>query len=121
MRYQAFVRAAAVVLSATVFSSGAVLAQRTTTAPRALPPGHTVTDVQPLPADDRSSLGAVVLMDDPVLAQRDEMLQARSREPDTRTMGAAARVLQKALTREELDAKRAQDAAERQRGGPVAR
>lgn len=119
MRYQAFVRAAAVVLSASFLSSGVALAQRSVTEPRPAGPGETVTDAAPLPAHERGSVGAVVLMDQPVLAQEAAMQQARAREPDTRSMGAAARVLQQTLAREQLEQQRALDAAgERGGGGP---
>lgn len=93
MKYSACVRAAAAVLATALLSSGAVLAQ--TSQPQPL----TMTDTAPLPASERESVGAVILMDDPVLAQREAMQQAAARAPDTRAMGAGpARVLQKALT-----------------------
>ncbi len=110
MKYQAFVRAAAAVLSTAVLSTGAVLAQTT-------PP--TMTDVAPLPAGDRSSVGAVILMDEPVLAQREAMAQAAARAPDTTALGAGpARLLQRDLMREDLKTKRALDAAGQNKGTP---
>jgi hypothetical protein len=110
MRYQAFVRAAATVLSTAILSSGAVLAQ--TAAP-------TMVDTAPLPATERSSLGAVILMDQPVLAQREAMQQAAARAPDTRSMGAGpSRVLNRAATKEELQLQRALDAANRDKATP---
>jgi hypothetical protein len=114
MKYQAFVRAAAAVLSTALVSSGAVLAQ--TSQPQ--PP--TMTDTAPMPAGERASVGAVILMDEPVLAQREAMLQAQERSAvDTRAMGAGpARVLRRAETREDLANKKARDAANRQRGTP---
>lgn len=98
MRYQAFVRAAAAVLSTALLGSGAVLAQPATSAP--LPQPRTMTDTAPLPASDRSSVGAVILMDEPVLAQREMMLQAQARSAvDTRAMGAgAAKLLRREAT-----------------------
>lgn len=88
MKYQAFVRAAAGALAAAAMA-GAAFAQ--TQAPQPV----TLTDTAPAPASDRSSVGAVILMDQPVLAQREAMLAARERSAvDTRAMGAgAARVL----------------------------
>ena len=85
MRYQAVVRAAAGVLS-TALVAGAAIAQAQ---PRTMP------DTAPLPPGDRSSVGAVILMDQPVLAQREAMLAAKERSAvDPRAMGAgAARVL----------------------------
>lgn len=101
MKYSAFVRAAAAVLSTALLSSGAVLAQ---TQPQPL----TMTDTAPPPASERNSVGAVILMDEPVLAQREAMQQAAARAPDTRAMGAGpARVLQKQLT-EPLDKKKSE-------------
>lgn len=88
MKYQAFVRAAAGALAAAAMA-GAAFAL--TQAPQPV----TLTDTAPAPASDRSSVGAVILMDQPVLAQREAMLAARERSAvDTRAMGAgAARVL----------------------------
>ena len=83
MKYQAFVRAAAGALAAAALS-GAAFAQTPA-------PARTMTDTAPAPASDRSSVGAVILMDQPVLAQREAMQAAQERSAvDTRTMGAAA-------------------------------
>lgn len=114
MRYQAFVRAAATVLSTALFASGAAFAQ--TKQPEPL----TMTDTGPLPATERNSLGAVILMDDPVLAQREAMLQAQERSGvDTRSMGAGpARLLRNEAREEALRIKRALEAADRQKGTP---
>lgn len=110
MKYQAFVRTAAAVLSTAVIS-GAALAQASTTVPR--------SDVSPAPPEDRSSVGAVVMMDEPVLAQREQMQQMLARGAvDTRTMGAGpARLLRGPLTKEEIEAQKALDAAEFQKNG----
>ena len=107
MRYQAFVRAAAGVLS-TAFLAGAAIAQ---VQPR------TMTDTAPLPPGDRSSVGAVILMDEPVLAQREALLQAQERTSvDTRTMGAGpARLLRGLADKQDAEQQRALDAAERHR------
>jgi methenyltetrahydromethanopterin cyclohydrolase len=112
MSYQAFVRAAAGVLAAAAMAGGA-LAQSTTQ-----PSPATMTDTAPLPAHDRQSTGAIILMDQPVLAQREAMLAAQERSAvDTRAMGAGpARILRDVFTKKELEQKRAQDAAE---GAPV--
>lgn len=89
MKYQAFMRAAAVVLSATALSAAA---QSTDPVPTE-PPKAVVSDAAPPPAWDRSSMGAVILTDEPVLAQREQMEQMLARsEPDTRSMGAAGRM-----------------------------
>ena len=113
MRYQAFVRAAATVLS-TALLAGTAFAQSTAPSPR------TMTDTAPLPASERGSLGAVIMMDEPVLAQREMMLQAQERSAvDTRTMGAGpARILRNQDTREGMRQQRALDAADRVKGTP---
>lgn len=83
MTYQVFVRAAAGALAAAALS-GAAFAQSQQPQP------VTMTDTAPLPAGDRSSVGAVILLDQPVLAQREAMLAVKERSAiDTRTMGAA--------------------------------
>lgn len=114
MRYQAFVRAAAAVLSTALLSSGAVLAQSVQPHP------HTMTDTAPLPATERNSVGAVILMDQPVLAQREAMQTAQERSAvDTRSMGAGpARVMQRVFTQEELGQQKAIDAGSRSRTTP---
>lgn len=118
MRYQAFVRAAAAVLSTAFLAAGAH-AQTQAQAPKQTEP-RVMTDTAPLPAHDRSSVGAVILMDQPVLAQREAMLQAQERSSvDTRTMGAGpAKVLREVFTKEELENQRALDAAGRQKVTP---
>jgi hypothetical protein len=109
MSSKAIVRAAAAVLSTAVIT-GAALAQAST-APR--------SDVSPAPPEDRSSVGAIVLMDEPVIAQREQMQQMLARGAvDTRTMGAGpARLLRGPLTKEEIEAQKALDAAEFQKNG----
>ena len=109
MKSQAFVRAAAAVLSTALFASGAAFAQAS----------QTRTDTAPPPAEDRNSLGAVLMMDEPVLAQRAEMQQMMARSaPDTRSMGAGpARVLQREAAKEELKEQRTIDALEFHRRG----
>lgn len=112
MKYQAFTRTATAVLSAALMTTGAI-AQ--TSAP-------TRVDTAPAPAEERSSLGAVVLMDDPVIARRDAMesMMARS-APDTRSMGAGpARILRQEKTKDDLDAQRTRDALEFHERGPAA-
>ncbi len=105
MSYQAFVRAAAGVLAAAAMAGGAV-AQTSQPAPT------TMTDTAPLPAHDRQSTGAIILMDQPVLAQREAMLAAQERTSvDTRAMGAGpARILREVFNKQEQDQKRAPDA-----------
>jgi hypothetical protein len=105
MRYPAFVRTAALALPVALLSSGVAWSQ-TQSQPR------TLSDAAPLPAQERTSSGAVILMDQPVLAQREQMEAAAARAPDTRTLGAGpARQLQRALTRSERERGNATDAA----------
>lgn len=86
MTYQVIVRAVAGALAAAALS-GAAFAQSQQQQQQQQP--VTMTDTAPLPAGDRSSVGAVILMDQPVLAQREAMLAVRERSAvDTRTMGA---------------------------------
>jgi hypothetical protein len=114
MRYQAFVRAAAGVLATASLATGAVFAQTTQPQPQ------TMIDTAPNPAQERASVGAVILMDQPVLAQREAMLAAQERSAiDTRALGAGpARLTRGAKARQDLDDQRARDAANRQKGTP---
>jgi hypothetical protein len=114
MRHQAFLRAAAGLLaSAALLTGGVAIAQTSKPEP------VTMTDTAPLPATERESLGAVILMDQPVLAQREAMQQAQERSVDTRTMGAgAARLLRDLQMKEELDRQRALEEAEKNRLPP---
>lgn len=107
MRHQDFVRVAAGVL-ATAFVSGAAFAQAR------LPEPAVMTDAAPIPAHDRSSMGAVIVMDEPVLAQRDALQAAQERTAvDTRSMGAGpARILRDVMLHEQLKRQRALDAAQ---------
>jgi hypothetical protein len=107
MRHQAFLRAAAGLLASAALLTGGGVAIAQTSKPEPV----TMTDTAPLPATERESLGAVILMDQPVLAQREAMQQAQERSVDTRTMGAgAARVLRDLMTKDELEQQRALDA-----------
>jgi acetyl-CoA acetyltransferase len=110
MKYQDFVRAAAGVLAGALLAGGAIAQTQPIT----------MTDTAPTPAQERNSVGAVILMDEPVLAQREALQQAQERSGvDTRTMGAGPnRILRRALTREELEFKKALEAAEREKGTP---
>ena len=103
MKYQAFVRAAAGVLSVAALSTAAVVVQ----AQGAGPQPATMVDTEPLPASERNSLGAVIMMDEPVLAQREAMQQMAARAPDTRSMGAGpARILQNSPRAEQDELKK---------------
>ncbi len=79
MKHSAILRMASLWVSAAWLAGGAALAQ---TAPARL------TDVGPPPAEDRASVGAIVLKDEPVLARQEHEAALRA-GLDTRTMGAA--------------------------------
>ena len=84
MKTSTFARATALLLAAAL---GGAMAQ---TAPAPTP--KVLSDAQPLPAEERSSMGAVVLEEAPVIAKR-EMVQetvARNRQLITTMMGAGA-------------------------------
>lgn len=99
MRYQAFVRAAAGALAVVLSGGGAVYAQVTQTQP--LP--HVMTDTAPLPASERQSSGAVILLDQPVLAQRRALAAVEARAPDTAALGAGpARVFECAQKQQQM-------------------
>jgi hypothetical protein len=105
MRYQTFVRAAAGVLATALFGTGAALAQTQ-------PQPQVMTDAAPLPAAERSSSGAVIMMDQPVLAQREAMLAAQERSSvDTRTLGAGPARIMREATQDELRMQRALEEA----------
>jgi len=114
MRYQDFVRAAAGVLATALFASVAAQAQTKQPEPT------TMVDTAPLPASDRTSSGAVIMMDQPVLAQREAMAAAAERTAvDTRSMGAGpARVLRDVMVQEQLRRQRGLDAADPSRATP---
>jgi hypothetical protein len=114
MRTQDFVRAAAGVLATALLAAGTAYAQEKKPEP------ITMVDTAPMPATERSSLGAVIMMDQPVLAQRQALAAAQERTSfDTRTMGAGpARVLRDVMTKEELKRQRATQPAEQQQLTP---
>lgn len=106
MKYQAFVRAAAGALAVAAFSATAFA--------QAQPNPVTMIDTAPSPAAERSSLGAVIMMDQPVLAQREAMQAAQERAVDTRALGAGpARVIRRVQTQDEIEFQRALDEAMR--------
>ena len=114
MRYQDFVRAAAGVLATALFAGAGAYAQTKQPEP------VTMTDTAPTPAADRASVGAVILMDEPVIAQREEMAALRERTAvDTTSMGAGpTRLMRDVMTREELKRRQAMDAAQKNKATP---
>lgn len=115
MRYQAFVQAAAGALAAAALTSGVVVAQTTDTVPQP----HTMTDTAPLPATERASTGAIILMDEPVLAQREQMQAAQERSAvDTRAMGAGPANLLQRLQLQQNTEDRPSNEADRDKAAP---
>lgn len=114
MKFHALVRTAAGALVGALVAGGAFAQAETQPLPT------TLTDVAPLPATDRTSSGAVILMDQPVLAQRQALLAAQARsDVDTRSMGAGpARATRHAQTEQELQMQRALEDAMRRNGTP---
>lgn len=113
MRTQDFVRVAAGVLATALIGVSAYAQDKQ-------PEPTTMIDTAPSPAMDRSSTGAVIMMDQPVLAQRAAMQAVQERTAvDTTAMGAGpARVLRDVMTQEQAKRQRALDAAQQQRGTP---
>ena len=110
MKYPAFTRATALLLAG-VACAGAVLAQQGKV---------TMKDVEPLPPEDRSSIGAIVMTTEPVLAQKEQLGNtAQSRSP-TSMMGAGPAVmLRKERAKSDLEAERAKEAAEQRGAGTL--
>ena len=110
-------RAAAGVLATVLFAGMSAQAAQ---ADEKQPDPTTMTDTAPTPAQDRASVGAVILMDQPVLAQRQAMAAVQERTAvDTRAMGAGpANVLRDMMTREELRQQRAVQVREMMRQTP---
>ena len=105
MTVKDFVRAAAGVLAGSLLAMGAIAQTKQ-------PDPPTLVDVAPDPAQDRDSLGAVILMDQPVLAQRQAMQQVQDRSVDTRTLGAGPnRIMQRVQSSEEQQFLRALEEA----------
>lgn len=107
MRYQSFVRAAAGMLATAILGAGAALAQTQPTPP-------VLTDTAPLPASERGSMGAVIMMDQPVLAQREAMAAAQERAVDTRLMGAGPNRILRETRAQELEMQKVLEEALRQ-------
>lgn len=115
MKYQAFVRAAATVLAASALLAGnaALAADPSSTAPTP----ERMSDVGPPPASERNSIGAIILADEPVLAQREYLEMLARQGIDTRVMGAGPnKLLRRTQTREDIERQRAIDEAEKRRG-----
>jgi len=109
MKYLPAIHATALALLAAV-GAPAVVAQTA-------PTPAVMTDTAPLPASDRESLGAIVLEDSMVLAQREAFRQAGARTGLSSIGRNALRATFRAQTKADLaDARAAEAAALRDRG-----
>jgi len=117
MKYPVLMRTAAV---AAVLAAGGVLAQTAPSAPDAAVGSPIVSDVGPPPAHERNSLGAIVLVDSPVRAQRDRDFE-KSRVRDTLPARKIKRTEARARTKSDLQRARELEAVELyQRGAGAA-
>jgi hypothetical protein len=108
MKYPATTRLAAWLLAGLACAGSAVAQQGSTV----------LKDTEPLPPEDRSSVGAVIMTNDPVLAQREQMTRLAQERNPTSMMGAGPAVIQrKERTKSELEAQRLREVFElHQRG-----
>lgn len=109
MQYQPLLKTAALVLAAGL-AAPVALAQNAPTAPTP----QVMTDAAPLPASDRGSIGAVVLEDSMVIAQREHRMafqQAAERTGLASIGRNSIRATLREQTRSELAQARAQEAA----------
>lgn len=109
MQYQPLLKTAAVVLAAGLGASAA-WAQSAPTPP-------IMTDVAPLPASERSSMGAIVLEDNMVIAQREAFQKAGERTGLASIGRNAIRATLREQTRSDLAEARAMDAARARSAG----
>jgi len=114
MKYSQTMRIAAF---AAALGAGGVMAQ-TAPAPATTDPAPVVSDVGPPPAHDRNSLGAIVLDDSLVRAQRDRDFERTSARTGVVSVGRGVmRETMKAKAKAELAEARANEAAELYRRG----
>jgi hypothetical protein len=103
MKYPAFIRSTDLLLAGAA-CAGAVMAQQGKI---------TMKDIEPLPPEDRSSIGAIVLTTEPVLAQKEQASSTAQTRSPTSMMGAGPAVVErKQRTKAELEAERAKEAAD---------
>jgi hypothetical protein len=116
MKTMAIVRTAATVL---VAACGGMAFAQSPANPAPTPP--VMTDVAPLPPQERGSHGAIQMADQPVLAKRaylERLAAEQGSTVDTRSMGAGpARIMRREQTRTDLKDLRAKDAADLQQDG----
>jgi hypothetical protein len=108
MKHLPSIRSAAWVLAAAFAAAPAAFAQSS-------PTPAVMSDAQPLPAQDRESMGAILLEDSPVIAQRTAFEQSSAR---AYAVAERAREIIRAQVRTELAAGR--DDPTRTMGGPPA-
>lgn len=111
MKHPILLRAALVVAT---LGAGSVLAQ-TVPSPSPVPTGATpvVSDVGPRPAEDRSSVGAVVLENSMVRAQREHAFEQSAKRTGVATIGRGVlRATQQKQTEADLAALRLNEAIE---------
>lgn len=117
MKYPNLMQTAAL---AAVFAAGGAAAQTSaqTTAPSAVDPPAVVSDVGPTPAQERNSIGAIVLEDSMVRAQRDRSFEKSSARTGVESVGRRAlRSTMKEQTKAELARAREAEAVELYRRG----
>lgn len=96
MKYQAHARLVAAALGAAL-AIGVTAQTRPDSDPPPTPPGQVMSDVAPLPAEERSSTGAIVLQDSLVRAQRNNAFHAAGQRTGVTSVGRnATRVLTEA-------------------------
>jgi hypothetical protein len=113
MKYAILIRGAALVAA---LGAGSVLAQTRPAAPHTTPsavpdvgPAPVVSDVGPAPPQERSSLGAIVLENSPVRAQRENAFQRASSRTGVATVGRGV-VRATAKSQREADLAQAREA-----------
>lgn len=106
MKYPVLMRTA---VFAAVLVAGGVSAQTAPAAPDAAIGSPVISDVGPPPAHERSSLGAIVLEDSPVRAQRDRDFE---RTPPKAVSGKTKHATTKARTAAQLEKAREAEAVE---------
>lgn len=104
MKFQAHARLAAAALGSAL-AFGAVAQGLPSEAPPPGTPGQVMTDTAPLPAEDRSSTGAIVRQNAPVRAQQGNAFSKAGERTGVTSVGRnATRVLTQSQTRSDLAA-----------------
>jgi hypothetical protein len=115
MKYPILMRTAAF---AAVLAAGGVLAQTAPGASDSAPGAPVVSDVGPPPAQERNSLGAIILENSPVRAQRDRDFERSSSRNGVASVGRGVlRATMKAQAEADLAEAREAEAVELYRRG----